>query len=445
MNVTEQICPQNWRVRSLDSLGKVVSGATPSTRVSEFWNGDISWITPADLSQQRTPFISVTERSISQKGLKSCAASLIPRQNIVISSRAPIGYIAIPTMDFATNQGCKSLLLNEKQNYLFHYYNLNFHVRKLREQGEGTTFAEISKTALEEVQVPVPETEAVQATIGEILLSVDQAIERTLTLIEKRERIKIGLMSDLLTRGLDRHGHLRRAQIDAPDLYQSSPLGCIPKDWEVGELGREIGPIISGWSPNCEPLPAGANEWAVLKTTAVVWDGYRDTENKRLPDNLNPVRSLEVEPNDILITRKGPVERVGVVVHVAQTRPRLMIPDTVFKLRLRPNGKVASAFLPLALASASVQRDWFGKKIGLADAQVDINHGIVRGTLFPLPPPSEQEKIILAFESIRAESMALKKELGKYERIKNGLAHDLLTGLVSVEKLVATQAVAGQS
>ena len=244
----------------------------------------------------------------------------------------------------------------------------------------GSTRYGLPISAIESVSIPTP-PKAEQTKIAEILSTVDRAIEQTEELIAKQERIKAGLMQDLLTRGIDEHGNLRS---ESTHEFKDSPLGRIPVEWEVEMLGQVIGPITSGWSPTCEADPSSEGEWAILKTTAVVWAGYSETENKRLPFNLLGIPSIEVRQDDILITRKGPVERVGVVVHVGKTRPMLMIPDTVFRVRLLNDSQIVPAFLPLVLGSSVVQSDWFQKKIGLADAQVNLNHSILRTTRFAL-------------------------------------------------------------
>lgn len=210
-------------------------------------------------------------------------------------------------------------------------------------------------------------------------------------------------------------------------------MGWIPRTWRIGVLGDEIGPIVSGWSPTCEAVPAPPDEWAILKTTAVVWEGYNENENKLLPAELTPLPSIEVRDDDILITRKGPVERVGVVVHVPTTRSRLMIPDTVFRLQLSPESDVVPAFLPLTLGSEVVQSNWFGRKIGLADAQVNVNHSILKTTKFPLPPKAEQMEIVKRFRVFMERLKREELHLEKLHLLKTGLMQDLLTGKVRVK------------
>lgn len=152
---------------------EIVSGATPKTSVAEYWDGDVEWATPADLSKLDGPFIEETPRKITSRGLASCAATVLPAGSVLLSSRAPIGHVAINARPMATNQGFKSLvpkpdLLDAK--YLYHWLRAN--KRHLQSLGNGATFKEISKATVARVQLPVPPLEE-QSRIAAILDQAD--------------------------------------------------------------------------------------------------------------------------------------------------------------------------------------------------------------------------------------------------------------------------------
>ena len=275
-----------------------------------------------------------------------------------------------------------------------------------------------------------------QRIIARILRALDTQIEATEGLIAKQERVRAGLMQDLFTRGVDQHGQLRPPRVQAPHLYHQTELGWLPLGWEVVPMGNYIQRIDSGWSPNCDSEPAADDEWGVLKTTAVVWPGYDSSENKRHPDSVKQLPSVETKSGDILITRKGPMERVGVAVYVEATRPRLMFPDTVFRTRALPSETLLPRFLVAAMQSEAVQKHWWQRKVGLADAQVNINHGIVRNTPFQLPPRDEQGRILAAISTYEAIQRDYQRELPKLQSAKSGLMQDLLTGKVPVTPLL---------
>jgi len=123
---------KKWIKVKLSDLGNVVGGATPSTLNEEYYGGNIAWITPKDLSNFEGRFISHGERNITKLGLKSCSTTLLPKNTVLFTSRAPIGYVAISSNELATNQGFKSIVPNDNTDYLFLYYLLKYIKIKLR-------------------------------------------------------------------------------------------------------------------------------------------------------------------------------------------------------------------------------------------------------------------------------------------------------------------------
>lgn len=136
--------PDGWKWVKLGEVGEVVGGGTPSTKIPEFFNGDISWITPADLTDYKFKFISRGKRNISKEGLKNSSARLIPKGSVLFSSRAPIGYVAISSNELCTNQGFKNLILNDYVYSEYVYYYLKSIKQLAEKHASGTTFKEIS-------------------------------------------------------------------------------------------------------------------------------------------------------------------------------------------------------------------------------------------------------------------------------------------------------------
>lgn len=167
-----------WKQCKISDLGEVVGGATPSTKKKENYDkGTIAWITPKDLSNFTGRYISHGERNITETGLKSCSTKIMPRHSILFSSRAPIGYVAIAEHDLCTNQGFKSVIPNEKTNYLFLYYLLKYNKENIENMGSGTTFKEVSASTMREIKVQVPSSIEAQKKIGLFLSSIDDKIE----------------------------------------------------------------------------------------------------------------------------------------------------------------------------------------------------------------------------------------------------------------------------
>jgi type I restriction enzyme S subunit len=176
--------PEDWEVVRLgdEKLFEIKLGGTPKTSVSDYWNGEIPWITPNDLSELTTPYIEDTQRKISTSGLKA-GSTLLPENSIILSTRAPIGYVALLKRPMAFNQGCKGIIIKDKSVVsLFLYYFLLLKVKLLQELGTGSTFRELATSDLENLKIPLPPLSE-QQEIAEILQTIDQKIE-----IEKRKK-----------------------------------------------------------------------------------------------------------------------------------------------------------------------------------------------------------------------------------------------------------------
>lgn len=152
--------PKGWPVRRMEEVTQIISGATPRTSNREFWDGDINWVTPKELSALSGLYIHVTERRITQSGLRSCAATILPKGAVLFSSRAPIGHTAICGVPMATNQGFKSFVPTKGQ--LDSYFLLNWlRLRRpyLEALGSGATFKEVSKAVVARIPIAIPPAE----------------------------------------------------------------------------------------------------------------------------------------------------------------------------------------------------------------------------------------------------------------------------------------------
>ena len=192
------IIPQEWEVRPLNYLGAICSGGTPDTEVAEYWNGDIAWCTPSDITKLDTKYIESTEVKITAKGLKESSATLLPPRSIVVCTRATIGSAAICNTEIATNQGFKNIIPNEKANPEWLYYIIIYSKPRLVRIGCGSTFLEVSKKDFSRFKIVVPPL-GEQRKIAEVLGVWDEAIEKQARLIEKLALRKRGLMQRLLS------------------------------------------------------------------------------------------------------------------------------------------------------------------------------------------------------------------------------------------------------
>jgi len=164
------------------------------------------------------------------------------------------------------------------------------------------------------------------------------------------------------------------------------------------EIGTVLTCVEQGWSPMCERVPAtDQNEWAVMKTSAVMPMQFLEDENKRLPVSLAPEPDLTVQPNDLLITRAGPRARAAVTCLVRSCRPRLIVCDKVYRMRCDPAAAVP-AYLEAILNSPPVLHDLDELKTGISDSGVNLTQQRFRRLKVPLPPLQIQERIVIEVE-----------------------------------------------
>jgi type I restriction enzyme S subunit len=148
--------PEGWVWVTVADLGIIVGGGTPSTKVSQFWNGDIAWITPADLSGYKGKYIGNGKRYLTELGLEYSSAVLLPKNSLLYSTRAPIGYIVITNEKLATNQGFKSLIPLPSTCVDYLYYYLQSAKQLILGMASGTTFLELSLSSFSKIPVPLP-------------------------------------------------------------------------------------------------------------------------------------------------------------------------------------------------------------------------------------------------------------------------------------------------
>lgn len=228
-----------WKNYKLSEIGEIVGGATPSTKISEYYNGDIPWISPKDLSNFEGKYISCGSKNITELGFNSCSCKILPKGSVLFSSRAPIGYIAIAKNSLCTNQGFKSVIPNSSIiDSEFLYYTLVFNKENIKNQGSGTTFMEVSGKTMGNIEVSIPVNISDQRKIAGILSALDSKIENN---------NKINANLEAQAQALFKSWFVDFTPFkDQP--FVDSELGPIPQGWKVGKLGDYV-EIKRGGSP----------------------------------------------------------------------------------------------------------------------------------------------------------------------------------------------------
>ncbi len=223
-----------WKETTLGEVAEILSGSTPSTKEPDYWDGAVAWITPKDLSTYNSIFISRGERNITEAGLKNSSAQLLPKDTILFSSRAPIGYVAIALNELTTNQGFKNIICDEKtSHYKYFYYWLKFSSNSIEKLCSGSTFSEANATIMRSLQItlpPLPEQKAIAA----ILSSFDDKIELLRRQNKTLEKIARTIFKEWFV----------KFTVNGEKLKVNPKTG-LPEGWRWGAYG-ELSDVVTG-------------------------------------------------------------------------------------------------------------------------------------------------------------------------------------------------------
>jgi type I restriction enzyme, S subunit len=417
----------NWIATPLEQLADISSGGTPSRAIDGFWGGDIPWATPSDITRCKTNYLHDTREFITQKGLLSSSAKLLPIGTLLFTSRATIGEIKISTKQASTNQGFKNLVPKESIDTNFLFYQIINSKNEFVKYAAGSTFLEINRKDTGRVLILHPSDKNEQHKIGHILQTIDRTITHTEALIEKYQQIKAGLMHDLFTRGIGADGKLRPPRDRAPELYQDSSIGWIPKEWELKSC-RDIFIIDSGITlgahrrPKNNPRPylRVANVFKERITlNDVAYLEASDIENIKYGLNIGDLLLVEGHAN---------IQQIGRCGLVGEDAKGLLFQNHLFRLK----AIAVSPYFGMYLLNSHVARKYWETNCSTSSGLNTINRKMLGKMSFGVPSSDEQIKIEKSLSSVSKFIANESKHLEKLLDKKSGLMHDLLTGTVKV-------------
>ena len=222
----------------LSEIGQIVAGGTPKTKIEEYWNGDVPWITPKDLSSHAGMYISRGERNISQVGLDNSSAKLLPKGTVLFTSRAPIGYVAIARNEVTTNQGFKSIIVNDEHDNIFTYYLLKNNIDIIENHANGSTFKEISGSVMKSLEFGIPSLRE-QKAIAHILSTLDDKIEVNNEINKTLENMAQAIFKQWFVDFEFSNEDEEPYKSSGGEMVESE-LGMIPKGWEVVKLNSVV-------------------------------------------------------------------------------------------------------------------------------------------------------------------------------------------------------------
>lgn len=238
--------PAHWESASIKYLADIFNGSTPESGNDEYWDGDISWITPTDLGRLSGNRFSSSERTITEKGLGGCGTTLVPPGSLALSTRAPIGHVAIGDIPFCTNQGCRALVPGKRvfAEYLF-YAILRFK-KELQNLGKGTIFLELATSDLADFEIsvpPLPEQKAIAAYLDIETARIDTLVQEKEDLIGLLKEWRQSAIAQAVTKGLNKDAPMKASGVDW--------LGDIPVHWKSIPL-RYLVKVKTGGTPTAE-------------------------------------------------------------------------------------------------------------------------------------------------------------------------------------------------
>ena len=411
MNKPKQTIPSGWTQAKVSDICQVISGSTPKTNVSENWDGDLVWVTPNDLSKQKAKYVSNSERKITTAGLRNASLTSLPLNTVIMSSRAPIGYLAINKTIATINQGCKAFVCNNEIDSEFLYYFLQGNMDTVKSFGAGSTFAEVGKKALENLKVILP-PKSEQQKIAEILSTVDEDIEKIDRVIGGTENLKRGLLRNLLTKGI---GHTK---------FKKTKLGEIPKDWNMEELGKVA-------------LINPSTKLVISNDTPVGFITMADVSNDAKVENVQERKLSQVKKgytqflaNDVLFAKITPCMENGKGGVCPDLGYKIYSGSTEFHI-LRESNKICSEFIHYTVNQKDFRALAERYMTGSA-GQKRVQKEFLESYKIALPPIDEQKQITKILSMVDEKITTNKQLKEKLIVLKKGLMSDLLTARVRV-------------
>jgi type I restriction enzyme, S subunit len=404
--------PVDWEVMHLAEVADIYGGGTPDTANPEFWDGEVHWATPTDITALKSNFISSTKNKITEEGLKNSSAKLLPANSILMTSRATVGYCAINTVPMATNQGFANFVSGDKINNKYLLYLLISKRKDIERLGAGSTFLEVSKSSLKKVLIQVPDKKE-QQSIAEILESVDTAIEKSSAVIEKTKQLKNGLMQQLLTRGI---GHKE---------FKKTPIGEIPKGWELKKLGQ----LCLGkpeYGANVSALEYQKNLPRYIRITDIRDDGnliQGDPKSIKKEDAI----PYMLNEGDFLFARSGAT--VGKTYLYRKSNGECAFAGYMIRFRLDKSQLLPEYLFQLTHSDYYYQ--WV-KGMLRAGAQPNVNATEYSELNIAVPPTNEQEQILGVLSAYDKMFQNEEDNAEKYSLLKMTLMQLLLTGKIRV-------------
>ena len=380
----------------LGEVCTVVSGSTPKTSVASYWDGNIKWITPAELNED-TFYIMDSIRHITEEGKEKTGLSYLPTGTVILSSRAPIGKTAIAGCEMCCNQGFKNLICSDAIYNEYLYFFLKSKTDYLNSLGRGATFKEISKSIVESIEIPLPEVNQ-QKEIAEKFKKLEQLIS-----LRKQQLAKLDEL--VKARFVEMFGDVLLNSMQWPEKTLESMAG-----------------IVSGITKGRKTAEANLQEVPYMAVSNVK-DGYIDwTTVKTILATRQEIEQYRLMPDDILMTEGGDPDKVGRGAIIKVPLKNSIHQNHIFRVRLDEQ-EVLPSFFAEYLRHQKAKRYFLGcakQTTGIAS----INMRQLRALPTLVPPLSLQNQFAAFVERVDQQRQTVQQSLDKLELMKKALMQE---------------------
>ena len=425
--------PSSWSEAPIKRAFDIVSGSTPKTDNEEFWDGETTWVTPADLSGLDAVDVTESKRTITEAGLLSCGTTLVPAGSIVISTRAPIGTLAIAGKELCTNQGCKALVPNGECSSRFAYYYLSACTEQLNIKGRGTTFLELSGDELGSFLMPKPapvEQELICAFLDRETAKIDTLIAEQQRLIELLQEKRQAVISHAVTKGLNPNAPMKDSGVEW--------LGEVQEHWEVKPL-KYLANIQTGMAKGKDLEGVETADIPYLRV-ANVQDGYLDLDEVHLlPVPIESISRYLLRTGDVLMNEGGDFDKLGRgCIWSGEIEP-CVHQNHVFAVRPHSiSGEWLNAF-----TTSKAANSYFIGRSKQSTNLASISSTNLMGLSVPVPP-SEEASEILGYMNARVQEiddlkLSATQAVDLLQERRSALISAAVTGQIDVRGLVEVE------
>ncbi|MCG2490233.1 restriction endonuclease subunit S [Staphylococcus epidermidis] len=408
-----------YKKYKIEEIGTVVGGGTPSTKNPNYYGGNIPWITPKDLANYSKRYIQHGERNITDEGLKHSSAKLVPANAVLMTSRAPIGYLAIAANEVSTNQGFKSIVCNEKLvSPKFLYYLLQYEMKNIKSLGTGSTFSEISGKVVKNIEVNLPNIEN-QKKIETILDTIDEKIETNQHMIANLEELSQTLFKRWFVdfEFPDEDGNPYKS---SGGEMVDSELGKIPSNWKIYKL-KDIA------SHKKETFNPKKSEEVRVKHFSL--PAY-DNEEQAIEEEVNKIKSNKwiINNNCVLFSKMNPdTQRIWLPVI---DNKKLNVASSEFVVMESPNNKINSFIYNICLNSQFI--DYLkANTTGSTNSRQRVKPTIAVNYKLAV-----EDSIVKKYSEIitpyMEEMKILRSEIGKLTQLRDTLLPKLMSGELEI-------------